>query len=167
MSLFTAPMLALDLELSSGVNYPIKVGRGFTTPEGEKVVLAEYADRIQVYDSNWNFLRGWHFDSAGGIETIAYENETINIFTARGDNHYTYDVQGNLLDYSVVLGKLPPNQNVIDMHVPGPLWKWLFLHPVIGWLIIVLGMVITGLTNKEYIKSQRDYHKSRNLFGAS
>ena len=54
--------------------------------------------RVQVYDRNWKFVRGWHVDAGGGtFKLSASQADRVEAITARGQWHYVFDLSGKLL----------------------------------------------------------------------
>jgi hypothetical protein len=55
------------LELSSSREWPAGYVRGVvTTADGKYIVPLAPPGRIQLYDPEWHFIRGWNVDAGGG-----------------------------------------------------------------------------------------------------
>lgn len=70
------------------------------TETGLFVVPLLWPSRIQLYDGDLRFIRGWHVPAAGGlfsVRPVAREPEQIEVRTARGNWRYRYDLDGNTL----------------------------------------------------------------------
>ena len=123
--------------LATSFEWPIGYSDGVvTTPEGVHVVSHDPSGRIQLYDANWRFIRGWHVDAAGGLLKVTSAGANrIEVITARGAWHYVFDMEGGLIfqeevfagfvrflpgagpgcvgaDCSMALGVLPPVHRV-------------------------------------------------------
>ena len=78
---FFAPSLfALDiLKLPNSFQWPAGYAIGvMRMPDGKYVVPLVPSGRVQLYDSQWRFLRGWHIDAnAGDIKVECPPDGTI------------------------------------------------------------------------------------------
>lgn len=79
--------------------WPVGYAKGVvTTEENFHIVPVTAADRVQIYTADWTFVSGWHIGAHGGDFWVQYHNgDTFEIFTARGQKRYQYDLQGQLL----------------------------------------------------------------------
>jgi hypothetical protein len=119
------------------------------TETGLRVVPTEAAGRVQVYDGDWKFIRGWHIGpgASGAFALRPLKEDRFEVFTARGNHHYVFDTGGNLIsegtypgaEYSKVKDAGEPAV------VPTAWWLWIFAHPLIAWLVAVAGMAFVGL----------------------
>ena len=116
-----------------------------TTSDGLFVVPHTPSGRVQVYDSDWKFLRGWHVDAgAGTFKLRSSGTDRIEVFTARGQWHYVFDESGALISrknytpetYSSLDGA---GQSVV---VPTAPWLWVFTHPGISWAALFVGIIV-------------------------
>ena len=77
-----------------------------TTPNGLFIVPLTPSGRIQVYDADWKFVRGWHLDAGGGTFKVrALAADRIEVFTARGQWHYVFDEQGRMISRQKYVGR--------------------------------------------------------------
>jgi hypothetical protein len=117
-------------------------------PDGKRVVPLEWPGRIQVYDSAWRFLRGWHVDAGGGAFTLRLgDTNTIEVFTARGQKRYVYGLGGEIFSH----GTYAPS-SYSDFYVPGEhtvvptrWWMWMLTSPFHSWIVGALGGVLLFL----------------------
>src|SRR5579862_9685358 len=84
------------LQLTASREWPAGYARGvITTPNGSHVVPLWACGRVQVYDSQWHFIRGWNVDSWGGVFEIQCPPDgAIEVLTARGDRKYRFNEEG-------------------------------------------------------------------------
>src|SRR4029077_3818094 len=69
-----------------------------TTAEGKHVVPLLPAGRVQIYDSEWHFIRGWSVDAWGGHFNVRCPSKgVIEVFTMRGERHYSFTEEGVLI----------------------------------------------------------------------
>ncbi len=122
-----------------------------TTQSGLRVVPTAAAGRVQVYDAEWNFKRGWHIGpGAGGAFALRpLENDRFAVFTVRGNRHYIFNTDGELVsqgtypagDYARVRSAGQPAV------VPTRWWLWVFTNPLHGWLVFAGGFAVLGLAS--------------------
>ncbi len=123
---------------------------------GEYVVPHEGAGRVQVYDENLEFIRGWSAKSDGGSFVLVSSTENqFFVVTARGNRRDKYDALGTWVSASTYSGDYPPAgvANVyVELEVNPLLWP--FMHPFVAWLYAAIGMVLGGLAEK--MQSKKD-----------
>jgi hypothetical protein len=126
------------------------VGGVKTTAGGGYVVPLVPEGRVQVYDSNWHFLRGWNVDAMGGdFKVASTPNRTVEVYTARGQHHYSFTENGDLLtsaSLSESFWSLPNDGRTVV--VPTSLLLWVFSGPAISWGVGVLGFIGLALVKK-------------------
>jgi hypothetical protein len=62
------------------------------------VVPLGAAGRIQIYDSEWKFIRGWPVQANGGSFLLQVTNyNQISVLTSRGSRHFVFQTDGKLL----------------------------------------------------------------------
>jgi hypothetical protein len=137
------------LQLPNSFQWPVGYAIGvMRTPDGKYVVPLVPSGRVQLYDSQWRFLRGWQIDAhAGDIKVKCPANGTIEVFTARGLHHYSFTQDGNLVSSQI----LPTDTEYSSLHTEGtsvvvptsPL-LWVFSSPLLSWGVGALGGI--GLT---------------------
>jgi len=85
---FAAGLSAMGvITLPDSFEWPSGYVRGVVqTQDGKYVVPHIPAGRVQLYDSQWRFIRGWHADASGGDFSVAcLPTGEIVVFTARPD----------------------------------------------------------------------------------
>lgn len=116
--------------------------------EGVRAVPHTATNRVQLYDRDWRFLRGWRVDANGGVFTIqAGDNDTIEVFTARGQQHLVYNTLGEKIGTGDNWNSHPPFYGGGVTWVPTPWWLWTFTHPLYSWLTLAAGMLLIFLLN--------------------
>lgn len=134
-------------------NWPILFTDGAVKDSaGRRYIPHTAAGRIQVYDMNGNFLRGWFIDAGGGVFKLhVTSGDELEVFTARGDRHLVFDAAGRLIRE----GRYPGE--TYDALPVGPACKislgvpWLLLpltSPFLAWLVAGIGFVGLGITRK-------------------
>jgi hypothetical protein len=129
--------------LPRSFEWPVGRAEGvISLPNGDHVVPLTPSNRIQVYDRNWRFLRGWHVDASGGVFSLAPSGEDrIDVFTARRSLHYVFTADGDLVSRTPYSGTLPW-QGGTSVVVPTPIWLWVFSGPFYSFLAIWPGMLL-------------------------
>src|SRR5438270_13980897 len=76
--------------LPSSFEWPMGYAQGVvTTREGLHVVPHTPTGRIQIYDADWSFVRGWHVEAGGGdFRLLEPAMGQLHVITARGAWHY-------------------------------------------------------------------------------
>ncbi len=127
------------------------VSGAITTKDGIHIVPHTPSGRIQLYDTNWKFIRGWHVDASGGtFKLVPTGANIVEVITARGQWDYVFDLDGNLLkkeSYS------PANYSSFPepaeaYFVPTKPWLWIFSHPFLSWGTAACGMILLIINNK-------------------
>ncbi|HYV26318.1 MAG TPA: hypothetical protein VFA77_02210 [Candidatus Eisenbacteria bacterium] len=142
-------------QLPSSFEWPIGRAEGVVlTKDSYFIVPHTPSGRVQIYDTNWKFLRGWNVDAGGGTFTLHItETNRIHVETARGHTHYVFDLSGKLLSsetYSLTAYLALPKEGHA-YSVPTPIWLWVFTSPFYSWLAAAagLGLVILDRTTKQ------------------
>ena len=138
--------------LPHSFEWPVGYATGvISTNNGLHLVPHTPSGRVQVYDSDWTFIRGWHVDAGGGtFKLVASEDNRIEVITARGDWHYVFSSEGQLLSkrtYSPAMYSSFPDEGA-SFFVPTAPWLWVFSHPFIAWGVAMIGMLMLGVTDK-------------------
>jgi hypothetical protein len=116
-----------------------------TLGSGLHVVPHTPSGRIQVYDSDWKFLRGWHIDAGGGTFKLRGSGaDRIDVFTPRGQWHYVFNDRGGLI---LKVSYAPESYSSFECAsesalIPTAPWLWVFTHPGISWSILFVGIVV-------------------------
>jgi hypothetical protein len=99
--------------------------------------------RIQVYDKNLKFLRGWHIGGRGGaFKVIASQQNLLDVYTARGARHFVFDLSGKMIDS----GTYSPGEYAsfvdegVSHFVPTAPWLMIFSNPLYSWILVIVGL---------------------------
>lgn len=128
-----------------------------TTHSGQHIVPHTPSGRIQIYDSDWKFIRGWNVGASGGDFRVMPFNEStqqIEVITARGNWKYHFDMNGNELSkeaYSPTAYSSFPKTGT-SLWVATPFWLMPLSHPFIAWGVGALGMLGLHLSKKKKLK---------------
>jgi hypothetical protein len=113
-----------------------------TTPDGKYVVGLEPSGRIQIYDPERRFLRGWQVNAEGGDFTIVVSDSgLLSVYTQRGHHLYVYTGTGELISSSSYAGDFSSISSGRSMALPTSLLLWPFSSPFGCWGLSVLGAV--------------------------
>lgn len=120
-----------------------------TTPSGLRIVPTTAAGRVQLYDADWNFLRGWHIGpgASGAFALRPLDGDRFEVITARGDHRYVFSTQGDLLSAGTYPGEEYERFSGagVPAVVPTPWWLWVFTNPLHAWLVFAGGFAVFGL----------------------
>ena len=146
--------------VSSNFEWPVGSAKGvLIMPNKELVVPLEAIGRIQIYDANTKFLRGWWVD--GGKGGIKFKLAGTNMFEAwitRDDARYLYDLDGHLHFQGTYQLKdwndLPLQSEPAS--IPTSWWLWSFEGPFHSWITMIIGglFIILGGRKTEFEKAE-------------
>jgi len=112
-----------------------------TLPSGLHIVPLEPSGRVQIYSSDWRYLRGWQVAAEGGpFKIVTSRPEEIEVYTLRGDHHFTYSEAGDLLatETSIQPYDSLPNAGRSQVVPTSPL-LWPFSSPFLSVGLVVVG----------------------------
>lgn len=137
------------------VGYATDVAR---TSSGGYVVPHRSSGRVQVYDAELEFVRGWPVDaSAGHFDVAVDDDDRIHVMTARGDQHFTFDLQGRQLGQETFDPYSPPYAAQGEsLLVPTFPLFWIVTHPFIAWGVAALGMAWLAVRARRQAKGWPD-----------
>lgn len=120
------------------------VSNAVTTKDGLNIVPNVPSGRIQIYDADWKFLRGWPIEAGGGVFKLFLREEgRIHVATARGRRHLVYSLDGDLMSNSSCepnsFNSFPDQGRKAT--VPTSLWLWPMSNPAVSWAFGFFGMV--------------------------
>jgi hypothetical protein len=139
------------LKLPKSFEWPAGYVTGVVrTTEGEYVVPLVPSGRIQIYDSSWHFLRGWHVDAEGGDFVVdAPQDGTIEVFTARGRHHYSFTKEGGLISATTLSGNMSDLRKTGEsLMVPTSPLLWVFSSPFLS-----IGLATIGFGGMTIVKN--------------
>lgn len=149
---FAAALSATGIiKLPASYEWPAGYVRGVvTTVDGRHIVPLVPPGRVQIYDSQWHFIRGWNVDASGGDFRVRCSSDGgIEVFTARGQRHYSFSQDGQLISsgrfsepFSLLVVE---SQSVV---VPTPSLLWIFSSPFLSWAVAVVGFVGLAVMKK-------------------
>jgi hypothetical protein len=146
--------------ISRSFEWPVGYASGIVSTEnGLHVVPHTPSGRVQVYDSNWNFVRGWQVDAGGGtFKLVASKDNHIDVMTARGSWHYVYTIEGDLLSKGTYHPRAYSSfpDNGISFFVPTPPWLLVFSHPFIAWGVAAAGIGMLAVADKKKRREKKN-----------
>ena len=132
--------------LPKSFEWPIKyTSTAAKTNDGFYIVPHSPSGRIQIYDEKLKFIRGWPVYASGGVFKLNIsENNLINAYTARGQWHYIFNLNGDLISKEKFTPKTYDAFNSAGVYLSIPIAPWLivFSHPFYSWILAIIGMII-------------------------
>ncbi|NLG00994.1 MAG: dicarboxylate/amino acid:cation symporter [Lentisphaerae bacterium] len=132
--------------LRSSFEWPLATVSGVVRDSvGDYIAPHPPSGRVQVYDRDKRFLLGWTVDAGGGVFKLSVtDDDSIEVFTARGNRHYVFTLAGDLVSQSTY-----GQQSYSDLgrsaetteNFQTPIFLLPFSHPFAGWTLGALGMV--------------------------
>jgi len=124
---------------------------------GNYIVLHKPSGRLQVYDKSLNYMHGWGINAhTGSFNLVPSDGGTFDIYTARGEMKYRYDISGQLLSSEKHSGQYPSNREHLQaLNIPTPFYLWVFTNPFKAWFVGVMAIIMLIVTSRaERKKSQ-------------
>jgi hypothetical protein len=118
-------------------------------PDGRYVVPLVPSGRVQIYDSQWQFLRGWSVEAQGSEFGVECSSKEIEVLTARGEHCYSFTDDGKLISTSSLSEpyySLPKTGESVK--VPTSPLLWVFSSPFLSMGLAVIGFVGIALVKK-------------------
>jgi hypothetical protein len=130
--------------LPTSFEWPVGFANGVVSTRDHFFVVPHTpSGRVQVYDSNWKFVRGWHVDAGGGTFKLSTpQANRVEVITARGQWHYVFDLSGKLLskeNYGPGSYSSFSNEGE-SCFVPTAPWLCVFSSPLYSWLSAIAGI---------------------------
>lgn len=129
----------------------LKADNVLVNADGTYIVPHTPSGRVQIYNRQLEFQRGWYVDAGGGAFKLLPKNEAVfYIYTARGNFRYAYNVHGDKLSAETC----QPNEYSqlqdagISLKIPAPAYLILFSSSFAAWFLGVSGLVLLILVNK-------------------
>lgn len=124
----------------------------------------ESSGRIQAYDAERRFLRGWSVDAGGGaFKARLHPGQRIEIVTARSDKRLLFDRTGHLLREGKVDGNAYRDFDPGETHTvsfPLPFYLWIFTHPFHSMVFMPLGLLLMVACGP-WTRMKRDRREAR------
>lgn len=139
--LFLSPIIRLP----PGTAWPMgRADQVIQIADGRRIAVNTAASRIQIYDREWNFIRGWVVNAGGGTFKVQVRPEgTLEVRTARGSSRYVFNLEGGELESGA-----SPHSEFAGFpatggpgYVPTPRWLMPFSSPIIAWIVAAIGMI--------------------------
>ena len=121
---------------------------------GNYYVRHDAASRLQVYDPQKQYLRGWYYDAGGGVSAIRLVTdkqggEELEITTARANHVYRYSLDGKLLSNTTHSARDRAAydrdaKSGADEYFPFHWWLIGLVSPAAGWAVGGVGMVLVA-----------------------
>lgn len=131
--------------ISTSTDWPVGYSTEYArTSTGMYAVPHESVGRVQVYDAQKQFLRGWNIDANGGAISVAVTpQDQIEVRTARTRNLLLFAIDGSL----VASAPLDPSARLINSHAPLAwfptwIWEWPFASQGFAFCTLLLGLFI-------------------------
>ena len=140
--------------LPSNFEWPVGAVHGaLTMSDGTHVVPVKLAgNKIQIYNPDWRFLRGWYVPAGGGgqFELQLAGSDRIEVITRRPAMLYLYEPNGLLISTRGYAPKAFADfpGSAENARVPTPWWLWMVTSPIHSWLIFGLGFAVLFLANR-------------------
>lgn len=138
--------------LPESFEWPIGIASGvLTTPDGSVIVPHIPSGRIQIYNKDLSFRKGWFVDAGGGtFKILPSDGKDFYVITARGNHKYLYSINGCLLSHEIYqaggYSRIPRTGG--SVLIPTPFCLMVFVHPFASWVVAAIGMLLLFLTGE-------------------
>ena len=134
------------LKLPTSREWPAGYVKGVITAEdGTHIVPLIPSGRIQTYDAQWRFIRGWNIDIGHGFELQSSPNRVIEVFSESGIHLCSFTEEGYLIPLTTTLPEPFSEQSMV---VPTSFWLWPFSSPFLSWGVMVIGFAGIAILRK-------------------
>lgn len=126
-----------------------------TTASGFHLVPLNGAARVQVYDSNWKFVRAWVVGTSGvNFKVDISDADQVDVISPRGSSRY--DLSGQYIERR--------SSTRYDAVTPGtshlfktPIWLWVFANQFVAFSAYTIGSGLWALAGlKETSRQEKD-----------
>jgi hypothetical protein len=127
-----------------------------TMADGDHVVPLQAESRVQIYDANWRFLRGWEVYGEGPMTLECFPDGTFVVYQDKPPFQYTYAEDGELISrapFYEELNPLPSQGPYVEVPTSGV--GWLLSSPTASYGMLILGSIGLALV-RIYGKSKND-----------
>jgi hypothetical protein len=116
------------------------------TWDGKYVVPLVYESRLQIYDSQWHFIRGWHVANGHDFTVTCSPNNEIEVFASRG-RHYSFTENGKLISVTTTNDPFVSAPGEL-MAIPTSRLLLIFSNPFLSGGLMILGSAGLWAVNK-------------------
>ncbi|HUG18781.1 MAG TPA: hypothetical protein VMM56_07365 [Planctomycetaceae bacterium] len=141
------PFFWLD-HLSPEDEYPAGlVSSAIRMPDGLRVVPTTVGNRLQVYDADWKFLRGWPIETGTSSMVVLRPlvQDEFEVFAIKGDRRYVFNTQGELIETGRYDKAAFPQNTGEPMMVPTPWYLMIFTNHLYPFLFCAGGFTLFAL----------------------
>ena len=148
-------MSGLILSVPKNWNLPMGYAQCVHDPSQQRFCVS-FTGRVQKYDSDGVFLKGWSSEVFGGSAKIRKTKEgTIQLLTRRQSALYTFDGDGNLLSTQTDMPREMFNRTNDKTQYVSTWFPLLPLtHPYIGLFTLMLGVLVTRIEDRGFWRSE-------------
>ena len=138
--------------LPPSFEWPIGETKGALV-RADGIIVAPHmpSGRIQIYNGDLEFQRGWYVPASGGNFRLApIGHETFHVYTIRGNKTLVYDIYGSLLSSEKFEAGIQPRlrraREIVE--IPTPIYLKVFVHPFIPWIVGAVGILLLFWTGE-------------------
>ena len=142
----------LSMKLPNSFEWPVgQTDAAIILDDGTTIVPHEPSGRVQIYNDQLIFQRGWVVNGGGGpFKLTQGSDRNFYVHASRTDRTYLYDLNGNVLSTenlkSGQYSKISAASNRVE--VLTPFYLKLFTSPIGPWLVAAFGMFLLFLTGE-------------------
>ncbi|MES2983343.1 MAG: hypothetical protein V4727_13605 [Verrucomicrobiota bacterium] len=149
---FFGTAISSSIQIPKSFEWPIGLADQII-PLSNGYVLAMHhpSARVQVYDVEQVFVRGWSVAaSGGGFKGKLLSDGRVEIWTARGQKKFVYTLDGSLIEQGSYSPKTFADIEIQVEKGKLPIFLpfWIFANPAIAWGVGFCGMLILLVCNK-------------------
>jgi hypothetical protein len=146
------------LGFSKSFEWPIGSASGAVKlSDGTIIVPHGPTGRIQVYNQDLEFQRGWHIDAGGGVfKLVPADENSFYIYTLRNGMEYQYDADGSLLSSEQYTGSYSEVISpAFSVSIPTPFYLMVFTNPLYSWVVGLIGLLLILITGEAFTKAAK------------
>lgn len=135
-----------ELILPNNFQWPIgKADNILVTKDKKYIVPHEETGRIQIYNRNLEFIRGWNVNASGGaFKIVLLKSNLIEVYIARENYMYVYDVEGNKISKNHYNRQYYDNIPLTNktLNIPTPFYLLPFTNSFLAFFFFLLGLIL-------------------------
>lgn len=129
-------------------NFPIGfASHSFQNDEGNHIVYDRSIDRVQIYNPNWDFIRGFPVFPLGGSSKATLSDDGMLIILKRRSpdpEKIIFSIDGTEISRGAISAQefLSMKDSRGINYITTPIYLLPFTNPLVGWIMALIGSIL-------------------------